>query len=180
MKHLLQALPEKKRKEIKVWFFVSTISFSLATTFIVFIFAFDISDLRSSRSQFLSLSYDVGDFDIGLKTKKNLQKDKAALETELKKIQSYAANGSKIAMAMLSSVCKVIPEQIFLEKLDFDYKTQVLELFGYCQDIFLLTHFVDKFSEFDFCKNVRLQKISKSTLENYPLQFVISIKLKEI
>jgi Tfp pilus assembly protein PilN len=179
VKQLLESLPVKKRKELKIWALVTVLLFSVAALFAVVVLSSKMMHLIKVKKEFNILNNSLGDFEVRLKEKNKLEKDSKDLEDKLKRLQHYSANGAKVAAALLKSICKVIPEQLFLDQFDFDYKKQALRLTGYCQDVFVLTSFVDQISEFDFCRNVRLEKLSRSTLEDYVLQFVILLQLKE-
>lgn len=179
MKQLIEALPVNKRKEIKLWAIVTSASFIGAIVFVVAFLSVKYAHLFEVKKSFNQLNYAVGDFNLRLKEKTKLEVELKKLEKKFGSLKKHSANGAKVASVLLETVCNVMPEQLFLDKFDFDYKKQSLRLTGFCQDVFLLTHFVDKLAEFDFCRDVKLEKLSRSEFEDYNLLFVVLLQLKE-
>lgn len=180
MKRLFDALPADKSKEFKIWLLTSALVLINSILVMIFVYCIKLKQLNNLKSDYFELVSSVGDFDAKLGDKKKLKDDVKYLEEKMQRLQTYSSNGSKIGAILLESICNAIPEQLFLDEINFDYKNKNLSLIGFCQDVFLLTEFADKIAEFSFCKNVRLEKLSRSLLKDYVLQFVISIQLKEI
>ena len=176
---LLNALPEKKKREIITWLSISSILLFLSLAFFIATIFFKTKELSAIKQSYFKLSYEVGDFAVRQKEKKSLEAQNKDLEKKFNNLQNYSKNGAKLAFAFLEGISQAMPGQLYLTEFNFDYKKKDLSLVGFCEDIFLLTEFMDKLAELDFSKHIKLGRLTNSELKEYTLQFSISVQLKE-
>ena len=177
---LLNALPAKKKREIIIWLSVSSFFLFLLITFFITTIFFKRRELFAIQQSYFKLNYEVGDFAFKQKEKNSLELQNKDLEKKFNNLQNYSKNGAKLAFAFLVGISQVIPKQLYLTEFNFDYKKKDLSLIGFCEDIFLLTEFMDKLAELDVSKHIKLRRLTSSELKEYPLQFSISVQLKEL
>ena|SRR3990167_3789515 len=174
---LLNSLPKKKQREIVTWILISIVCLVASSAYFIQSIFFKSKQNSDLKGDLYSLVESLGSFE-------KKQSDKKKLQTLLKEVEEaehnlsyYKINGAKLPVTILDGVRFAMPDEAFLKQLFL--KDSCVELIGYSDSIFTTTELLDNLSELSFAKDLKLVKLEQSELEEFPLQFKISIQLKE-
>ncbi len=170
---------DKKNQSFIRWIKISALLISAAFLLLIFLHVKFRNRIDLLKNKKITLEQLIIDYDSFTKQKENLKKYQEKLSKKIKKLENLISGFNMDNY--LISIALAIPENAYIENLEYDYKDGI-SLKGHCSKTGCAATFIENLKKLSFMQKIKLEylkaKDEKNNSESLH-EFLIKIDLKK-